>query len=262
VGGIKGGGMLPTGQIANRFRDIVDQKCGHRIVQDVRFGPSYVGVRLDNHCMGLAALLLHELPSGCSVFPGAGTLTGTGASIILKNLTEGRNPLEKALGLATANAALQPLICDDERDSLSIMKLTPEDHVAMVGLFSPIVPKIEATGAKLSVIERDPSRSAVLDKKDSDRILQECTLAIITATTILNNTLEETLNSLGNPRHVAILGPSTPLCQEIFQNTPVTHLGGAIVRDTDKVMQVISEGGGTRAMRPYLRFVNLLFLTP
>jgi uncharacterized protein (DUF4213/DUF364 family) len=253
--------MLPTGQIARRLHDIVTRKSEKRIVQDVRFGPSYVGVRLDNHCMGLAALLLHELPSGCSVFPGAGTLTGTGASIILKNLTEGRNPLEKALGLATANAALQPLICDDERDSLSIMKLTPEDHVAMVGLFSPIVPKIEATGAKLSVIERDPSRSAVLDKKDSDRILQECTLAIITATTILNNTLEETLNSLGNPRHVAILGPSTPLCQEIFQNTPVTHLGGAIVRDTDKVMQVISEGGGTRAMRPYLRFVNLLFVT-
>ena len=250
--------MLPTGQIARRLRDIVVQKCAHRIVKDVRFGPSYVGVRLDNYCMGLAALLLHELPPGCSVFPEAGTLAGAETSSILKNLTEGRNPMEKALGLATANAVLQPLTCDDERESLSVMNLKADDHVAMVGLFSPIVPKIEATGAKLSVIERDPSRTAVLDKKDSDRILQECTVAIITATTILNNTLEETLNSLGNPRHVAILGPSTPLCQEIFQNTPVTHLGGAIVRDTDRVMQIISEGGGTRAMRPYLRFVNLL----
>ena len=259
---LEGGRMLPTGEIARRLHDIVARKSEKRIVEDVRFGPSYVGVRLDNHNMGLAALLLHELPPGCSVFSEAGTLAGAGASIILKNLTEGRNPLEKALGLATANAVLQPLICDDERDSLLIMNLTPDDHVAMVGLFSPMVPKIEATGAKLSIIERDPSRMVVLDNKDSDRILQECTLAIITATTILNNTLEETLNSLGNPRHVAILGPSTPLCQEIFQDTPVTHLGGALVRDTDKVMQIISEGGGTRAMRPYLRFVNLLFVTP
>jgi hypothetical protein len=254
--------MLPTGEIARRLHDIVARKSEKRIVEDVRFGPSYVGVRLDNHHMGLAALLLHELPSGCSWFPEAGTLAGAGASIILKNLTEGRNPLEKALGLATANAALQPPICDDERDSLSIMNLTPDDRVAMVGLFSPMVPKIEATGAKLSIIERDPSRMAVLDKKDSDRILQECTVAIITATTILNNTLEEVIDSLGNPRHVAVLGPSTPLCPEIFHNTPATHLGGAIVRDTDKVMQIISEGGGTRAMRPYLRFVNLLFVTP
>jgi hypothetical protein len=54
----------------------------------------------------------------------------------------------------------------------------------------------------------------------------------------------------------------SPLCQEIFQNTPITHLGGAIIRDTDRVMQIISEGGGTRAMRPYPRFVNLLLLTP
>jgi hypothetical protein len=30
------------------------------------------------------------------------------------------------------------------------------------------------------------------------------------------------------------------------------------VRDTKKVMQIISEGGGTPAMRPYLQFVNLL----
>ena len=127
----------------------------------------------------------------------------------------------------------------------------------MVGLFTPMVPKIEATGAKLTVIERNPARLAVLDKKESGRILKECTVAIITATALLNDTLEEVLNGLGNPRHVAILGPSTPLCPEIFQGTPVNHLGGAAVRDTKKVMQIISEGGGTPAMRPYLRFVNL-----
>jgi uncharacterized protein (DUF4213/DUF364 family) len=250
--------MIPTGEIARRLYDIVSQKSENRIVKDIRFGLSYVGIRLDNSLMGLAALLMHELPPGCSVVPVAGTLAGAAASVLLKNLIEGQNPLEKALGLSTANALLQPLACNDERDSLAIMNLTPNDHVAMVGLFSPMVPKIEATRAKLSIIERDPSRMAVIDKKESGRILQECTVAIITATTILNNTLEETLSSLGHPRHVAILGPSTPLCPEIFQNTPVTHLGGAIVRDADKVMQIISEGGGTRTMRPFLRFVNLL----
>jgi uncharacterized protein (DUF4213/DUF364 family) len=250
--------MLPTGEIARRLRDSVSRKGENRIVKEVRFGLSYVGVRLDDDSMGLAALLLHELPPGCSVVPVAGTLAGAAASVLLKNLIEGQNPLEKALGLAIANALLQPLACNDERDSLAIMNLTPNDRVAMVGLFSPMVPKIEATRATLSIIERDPSRMAVLDKKESDRILQDCTVALITATTILNNTTEEILSSLGNPRHVAILGPSTPLCPEIFQNTPVTHLGGAIVRDADKVMQIISEGGGTRTTRPHLRFVNII----
>jgi uncharacterized protein (DUF4213/DUF364 family) len=74
----------------------------------------------------------------------------------------------------------------------------------------------------------------------------------------LNNTLEKILNDLGKPRWVSILGPSTPICRDIFAGTPVTHLGGSVVLDRQKVMQIISEGGGTPLLRPYLRFVNLL----
>jgi uncharacterized protein (DUF4213/DUF364 family) len=250
--------MPPRGEIARRLFDSVLHRGENAVVEEVRIGLGYVGVRLDEERMGLAAVLLHELPTGCSAFPDAGRLAGSKATSLLINLIEGRDPLKKALGLAAANAVLQAKFGEGEKDSLSIMRLTAEDHVAMVGLFTPMVPKIEATGAKLTVIERNPARLAVLDKKDSDRTLKECTVAIITATTLLNDSLEEVLNGLGDPRHVAILGPSTPLLPEIFQGTPVHHLGGAIVGDTRKVMQIISEGGGTPAMRPYLRFVNLL----
>ena len=249
--------MLPRGEIARRLFDSVFHRGESAVIEEVRIGLGYVGVLLDDRRMGLAAMLLHELPAGCSVFPDAGRLAGSRARSLLRNLIEGQNPLAKTLGLAAANAVLHVASGEDEKDSLSIMKLVPEDHVAMVGLFTPMVPKIEGTGAKLTVIERNPARLAVLDKKESGRILKECTVAIITATALLNDTLEEVLNGLGNPRHVAILGPSTPLCPEIFQGTPVNHLGGAAVRDTKKVMQIISEGGGTPAMRPYLRFVNL-----
>ena len=249
--------MVPTGKIARRLYDIVSHKGENRIVEEVRFGLSYMGVKLDDQHIGLAALLLHELPHGCSVYPEAGTLAGAKATTLLKNLVEKRNPLERALGLAAANAILYAEFGEDASDSLSIMKLTPEDRVAMVGLFTPMVPKIEATGAKLSIIERDASRMAVLNKEEACKILKDCTVAIITATTLLNDTLEEMLNGLGNPRHVAVLGPSTPLCPEIFRDTPVNHLGGAVVRDTTKIMQIISEGGGIKAMRPHLQFVNL-----
>jgi uncharacterized protein (DUF4213/DUF364 family) len=250
--------MLQTGEIARRLYDAVSREAEDLVVEDVRLGLSYVGVRLGHRRAGLAALLVHELPPGCSVFPDAGKLAGTRASSLLKNLVEGRNPLEKALGLATANAMMHPETTGDERDSLSIMKLIPKDRVAMVGLFTPMVPKIEATGAKLSVIEKNPARMKVPGREEREKILRECTVAIITATALLNDTLEGVLADLGEPRHVAILGPSTPLCPEIFRGTPVNHLGGSIVRDADKVIQIISEGGGTTAMRPYLRFINLL----
>jgi len=271
--------MFPKGEIARCLYDVVSHEADRLVVEDVRFGLSYAGVRLDNGQMGLAALLLHELPPGCSVFshthghsrhrqgdskegavgdPTAGTLAGSKASSLLRFLVEGKNPLEKALGLATANAVFCPDTSGDDRDTLSIMNLTPQDRVAMVGLFTPMVPKIEATGATLSVIERDPARMKIPGREEREKILRECTVAIITATTLLNDTLEEVLADLGEPRHVAVLGPSTPLCPEIFGGTPVNHLGGAIVRDADKIMRIISEGGGTTSMRPFLRFVNLL----
>ena len=42
-----------------------------------------------------------------------------------------------------------------------------------------------------------------------------------------------------------------------FEGTPVTHLGGSSILDTRKIMQIISEGGGTPDMRPFLRFIDM-----
>ena len=94
---------------------------------------------------------------------------------------------------------------------------------------------------------------------DRNQALQDCDVAIITATTLINNTFLQMVSQLGSPRLVAVLGPSTPLVPEIFRDTPVTHLGGAVVADAPGVLQIISEGGGTPALRQYLRFVNLTF---
>ena len=126
----------------------------------------------------------------------------------------------------------------EEKDTIKLINLTSQDKVAMVGLFKPLVSRIKQTGVDLSIIEKDTSRSNIFDQKNRFKILKECTVAVITATSLLNNTMEEVLNELENPRHVVILGPSTPLCIEVFQGTPVCHLGGAIVLDTAKAMQI------------------------
>ena len=134
--------------------------------------------------------------------------------------------VERALGLAAANALIHPAVRRaEEEDTIDLMRLRPGERVAMVGLFRPIVPRIEATGVRLSVIERDTP------EKERRDILGACDVAIVTATTLLNGTLEGILNELGRPRHVALIGPSTPLCEEIFRGSPVTHLGGSAIVD-------------------------------
>lgn len=272
--------MIKNGDIASRLYDRLAGE-GDLLVEEVRIGLGYAGVRIegDERRMGLAAVLRDELGPGCSLLAEAGQLAGSSASSLLRRLVEGKTPLEKALGLAAANALLAPELrapdqcvpdlrasdlsfppaAGEEKDSIELINLAPYDRVAMIGLFAPLVRKIEGSGAELSIIERDASLMNLPDQKSRERILKECTVAIITATSLLNDTLEEVLNGLGDPRHVLILGPSTPLCAEVFQGagTPVTHLGGAAVLDAGKAMQIISEGGGTRQLRPFLRFINM-----
>jgi uncharacterized protein (DUF4213/DUF364 family) len=252
--------MLKTGTtLTNLYEFIFPEAKNHRVI-DLRIGLGYIGVRLDNYSTGIAAVLFDALPHGCMVVSAAGNVAGSPATDLLQYLIGGNNPLEIAMGLATANALIEqpPKDAVDDREATTYLNLQKGVKVAMIGLFAPLVSRIRATGAELTIIEKNSARFETLGDAEKNDALKSCDVAIITATTLINNTFEETINLLGAPRAVAIMGPSTPLMPAIFLDTPVTHLGGVTVADSFRVMQIISEGGGTPALRPYLRFVNLI----
>jgi hypothetical protein len=248
--------MLKKDEISRRLYEFLLDKSLDCLVEDIRIGLGY-GVKLEGARLGVAAVLRHEIAPGCSTLDRAGTLKGSQASKLLRYLVEGKNSLDKIIGLATANALINLKVPEKEDDSIDLMNLSQHDHVAMVGLFKPLVRKIQDTGAELSIIERNPARAEVLDSNTTDKILKDCTVAIITATSIINGTFEDIVNRLGTPRRAVLLGPSTPLCSDIFQDTRLTHLGGSALTNHDKILQIISEGGGTPLMRPYLKFINI-----
>lgn len=251
--------MLKLGTILNRLYEKLEPSAKTRRIDDLRIGLSYAGVKLDNGATGIAALLPNATPRGCTVLKEAGSYAESDAVDMLKYLVDGETNLHLALGLALVNAlVVQPDKQTEDREATTYFNLKPGEKVAMVGLFSPLVERIRATGAILTVIEKNPDRLELLSQQEKQQALKNCDVTIITATTLLNNTFEETVNLLGSPRVVALMGPSTPLVAEIFADTPVTHLGGAVVFDSARVLQIISEGGGTPALRPYLRFVNLI----
>jgi len=253
---------LYKGALLHRLYERFTPAAKDRRIADLRIGLSYVGVRLDDGSAGLAAVLPDSSPRGCTVLKDAGTFAGSSASDMLQYLVDGKNALHRAMGVALANAlsgsSANPV---EDREATTYFDLKPGVNVVMVGLFAPLVDRIRKTGAALSIIEKNPERIDLLSPEDRRKALQESHVAIITATTLLNNTFEETINLLGAPRTVAVIGPSTPLVPDIFSDTPVTHLGGAVVADAARVLQIISEGGGTPALRPHLRFVNMILKT-
>lgn len=251
--------MLKPGTLLNRLQERLKPVAKNRRIAELRIGLSYVGVRLEDGGAGLAAVLVRNASSGCTALPAAGKLAGSSAADLLAYLSEGKNAVERAVGLAAANALIAaPCDASEDREATTYFGLKPGEKVAMVGLFAPLVERIRATGAILTVIEKNPERLELLPPDQKQQALQDCDVAIITATTLLNHTLEETLAALASPRVVAVIGPSTPLLPAVFSGTPVTHLGGAVVADSARVLQIISEGGGTPALRPHLRFVNLI----
>jgi uncharacterized protein len=244
--------MLETGAIAGRLHRFLVEQSRRCAVEDVRIGGSYVAVVLTGGRIGLAARLKEAVGAEIEPSHASERISGRPADTLLDRLVYGTGAVERALGLATANALIHPPAPAEEEDTISLMRLRAGERVAMVGLFRPIVPRIESTGVRLSVIERDTP------EKERRESLRACDVAIVTATTLLNGTLEGILSELGRPRHVALIGPSTPLCEEIFRGSPVTHLGGSAIVDAAGLLRVVSEGGGTPDMRPCLRFVNIM----
>ena len=88
-------------------------------------------------------------------------------------------------------------------------------------------------------------------------LLPTCSVAIITSTTLITEGLDALLEAAAGCREVALLGPSTPLLPEVFADTPVTWLSGIRIENPEKVLRVVSEGGGTRDFSPYVQKVNL-----
>lgn len=77
-------------------------------------------------------------------------------------------------------------------------------------------------------------------------LLPRCDVVVISATTLINHTLDDLLVHVGKARQRVILGPSTPMAPAIFQKLGVTLLSGMQVVDPEYTLRVVSEGGGTR----------------
>jgi len=231
----------------------------HLAISDVRIGLGYTAIKLENGHGGVA-WTPNSVPTSCTHFQGAGTLVGRQVKELLSMLDDEMSTLSRALGLATVNALLasvpNPLKLKEE--VISSLHISQNDRVAMVGFFGPIIPQLRKTGCQLDILELNDKHSDTLPPEKAGEVLSACTVAIITGTSIINGTFDELNVQLGAPRAAVLLGPSSPLCAEVFKETKITHIAGSRVRDTDGVLRIVSEGGGTMVMKKYLDFETVL----
>ena len=227
-------------------------------VADVRIGLGYTAVKLADGRAGVAYTFRDQAQGGCSVFNGIRPLSGRSASDLLA-LVESGDAIEAAVGLACGNALAN---CNEPGhltgDILEHLEVRPDDDVAMVGNFGPLVEALRKSARSLTIFERVTTPTGLLrPQEEAVGALPQCQVALITATSIINHTVDVLLDAARACRQVALVGASTPLVVEAFAATGVTILSGVVVTAPDEVLRVVSEGGGMRQFSPHVRKVTV-----
>jgi len=244
--------------ILQQLREYAAGLAHDRTVADVRIGLCYTAVLLDDGSAGVAYTFKECLPPGCDIFQGKRPVAGKTASETLAYLSS-PDLLERAVGLATANALInhsrEELVTGD---ILDVLACGTDDRVGMVGYFPPLMPVLKPKVKELLVFEALlKGTPGVYAEDQAAALLPSCTVAIITATTLLNNTLPELLEACRNCRAVAIVGATTPLAPEVFKQQNVTLLSGIVVTNSLGILRQVSEGGGMGSFKGYIEKVNL-----
>jgi uncharacterized protein len=229
-------------EILEQFRGI----AVGRYAADIRIGLGYTAVRADDGRCGLAFTLHEEEYESCCVVPEAGTLTGR-SILELAEYIKSPDTTACAIGLAAINGVVDPPADAVESDILDLLPIRPDDCVGMIGYFGPLVEPIGKKAKALHIFERRPLPDlGVLPDTAAPEILPKCQIIILSATTLLNHTIDGLLNSCGSAREIALLGPTTPFLPQVFERHGITMLSGLQVVDPPQVLRIVSEGGGTR----------------
>jgi uncharacterized protein (DUF4213/DUF364 family) len=227
-------------------------------VRRVQVGLIYSAVQLDSGAVGVAYTFPQSRECRAEDAGDRQPLAGGKASMLLSGLGS-KDLLASTLGLATANALLAGAPAPPsmrEGDVLEGLKLRDGDRVCMVGCFVPLLACLQARRISVTAVDQVPKPGS-LPAEEAEKLLPCSQVAIITATSLINGTLDRLLELCRHCREAALLGPSTPLLPEVFLGTPISCLAGIRVQEPEAVLRSIAEGQGFRVFKKYVRKVNI-----
>ncbi|MDR6223869.1 Rossmann-like domain-containing protein [Methanococcoides alaskense] len=241
--------------LLEQIRQELEGKLDDIYVEDVRVGVVYGGVKITGGYGGIAATQPQSGSSHCTTLPEAGDMSSRPASEVME-MALSDNMLKAVVGVATVNA-LATMICDlhpekyalSDVDVLDLIK--PGDKIGMVGHFSPMIARILKITDQLTVIEKKDiidERIVVVPENNASEVLSGSDVIIITASTLVNGTTDELISMKKNAREVVLLGPSAVMLPQPFYDKGFTAVMGTRINDTDTMLKVVSEAGGTNQL--------------
>ncbi|TFF94616.1 MAG: hypothetical protein EU544_04255 [Promethearchaeota archaeon] len=159
-----------------------------------------------------------------------------------------RDLTEKTIGLGCINAISQFVYrkanfnFDITTDSLGLLNIEMGDVVGMVGFFPPLVKMIERKGTRLIVVEKKVHKiksgknwTVTLDPSQ----LEACNKVLITATTVLNDSIDDILQHCSNAEMRSLIGPTAGFLPDPLFKRGVDVVGGSFVVNPDLLVSRI-----------------------
>ncbi len=222
----------------------------------------FCALELDDGALGLSYVLLDDTLAALRRQDASLGLSGADPLALAAELAAPPGP-RRALALAAVNALTSTLYRragfepPASGDSLGALDPQPGEHVGMVGLFTPLVPRVLASGARLTVLELKPQLAG---PREGYRVtldgaeLAGCDKVLATGTLLLNDTLDEVLAHCRAARRLALVGPSVGCLPDPLFGRGVTLLGGTWVTDAPAWLDALRSGrpGGATARKTAL----------
>jgi uncharacterized protein (DUF4213/DUF364 family) len=174
----------------------------------------------------------------------------------LSNYALSENPLEASIGLASINSIidLNSTLLIPLDASLLATKLSIDKNVTIIGHF-PFIPRMRDAASHCWVLEQNPVPGEHSIEKVKEFIPQS-DLIVISASTLINHTLEDNLALCREDALVMLIGPSTPLSPVLF-DLNIGILSGILVEDEKQVIKSVSQGAILRQMQGIKRVVMI-----
>jgi uncharacterized protein (DUF4213/DUF364 family) len=148
--------------------------------------------------------------------------------------------LDRAFGLAAINSIL------NNQNGSTVEKISTgmfaDKIVGMVGFIEPYVPRVSRNCKKLHIFEIKDI-DGTLSPEDASKYLPDCDIAIFTAVTLINRTIEDYLEYVKDDAQKIILGPSTPMSDYLAEDF---MLAGSRVVCKPSSYDKVKKGFGTK----------------
>ncbi len=146
---------------------------------------------------------------------------------------------ERAIALGAINAASQFIMSQAEFSapdknknktiSIGIGQAKKGERIGMIGYFSPLIERLLDKGIEVLVLEKNPARvepqQGVILSEDIAG-LSSCQHILCTASTLINNTLDEVLSYSKQAKSFSLIGPSGSSLPDILFKHGVDAVGG------------------------------------